>query len=429
MPYVVCVSKGSPCCVLPVSVPSAPLCIRSLEVYGCSPDLTQGEKGCCCQGNTTPVGCCCLWSVPTGVSSITVELWGAGGGGPSNINNDCCGGNPGGGGGTWVRSTFPVAAGDQITICAGAGGCGGGGVNATSNWCCNGGRGNCSFVMRNGVMCADAHGGRTGTAQCYFFCGCMARGCGTPFAAGDPTGDCGCNYGCTGFLRSSSFPTQYFTMAAPTSAFVSGCGGPCTYQMSHSGGAPWAGDGSWNHYSCACWGYYRFNTSCTNSSGIVGMGGDNPGQLILTVTSTASGTNLFTINTTETAKIPVGTQVYFAGNLIGGVVDQTAYYVLSTPTSTTFTISLTRGGATFAPTTATGTMSMYSRNESVSMLNATGTPGYACSSSGFSGCERHMHARPGNFPGGGAAGSMISSGVNCVSNGGIGAPGYVRVYF
>lgn len=429
MPYVVCVSKQSPCCVLPVTVPSAALCIRSLEVYGCTPDLTQGEKGCCCQGTTTPLGCCCLFTVPVGTSSITVELWGGGGGGPATNNSDCCGQNPGGGGATWVRSTFPVAAGDQITICAAAGGCNGGGINHTSNWCCNGGQGNCSFVMRNGNICADAWGGRTGTAQCYWMCGCMARACGSPFSQGSPTGDCGCNFGCTGYMRSADFPNQYFTMAAPTSSMVPGCGGQCNRQMSYAGAAPWAGDTTWNTYACSCWNYYRFNTSCTNSAGVAGMGGDNPGQLTLTVTATAAGTNLFTINTSNTSLIPIGTQVYFAGAVFGGVVAETAYYVVNIPSGNTFSVSSTRTGAAITLSTASGTMSMFSRNESVSMLNAPGTAGYACSTSGFDGCNRHMHARPGNFPGGGGASSMVSSGQNCSSNGGIGAPGYVRIYY
>ena len=429
MAYVVCVNKASPCCAQPVTVPSAALCIRSLEVYGCSPDLTAGEKGCCCQGTTTPTGCLCSWTVPAGVLSVTVELWGGGSGGPAVINGDCCGSNPGGGAGTWVRQTFPVAPGDVLDICAGAGGCQGGSGTGNSNWCCAGGRGACSLVSRNGTICADSHGGRTGTAQCYWYCGCQARGCGSPFASEDPTGDNGCNYGCTGYRGASNFPTTYHVSASPTGAVTPGCGGYCSNQQSLGGSAPWGGDGTWHGYSCNCWSYYRFNTSCTNTNSVAGIGGDNPGQLILTVTNTTVSTNVLTISTTDTAKIPVGTQVYFLGTVFGGIEASTAYYVASVPTNSTFTVSLTRGGGAITLSTATGSMSMYSRNETVSAYNTPGTAQYTCGTSSHSQCERHNTTKPGNFPGGGGSSANMTQCYYRSTTGGIGAAGYVRVYF
>ena len=428
MAYVVCVCKFSPCCAQPVTVPPAALCIRSLEVYGCSPDLTQGEKSCCCQGNTSPAGCCCLWTVPAGVTSITVELWAGGGGGGSNNHNNCCGSNPGGGGSSWVLRTFPVAPADQITICAGAGGCFGSGSQDTTNWCCSGGRGACSYVQRNGTFCADVHGGRAGTAQCYWHCGCIARGCGTPYASEDPTGDCGCNYGCTSYMASPIFPTNFSMRAAPTSAVTPGCGGYCNNQNSLGGGAPFGGDGKWHSYSCNCWGHYRMNTSCTNSSGIVGIGGDNPGQLVLTVTNTNTS-NQLTLSTTDSAKIPVGTQVYFAGTVFGGIVADTAYYVVGLPSSSLINVSLTRGGGAVTLSTASGTMSLYARNESVSAYTTPGTINYTCGTSSWSQCSRHNRTSPANFPGGGGSFGNTAQCYGNSSDGGIGAPGYVRITF
>ena len=50
--------------------------------------------------------------------------------------------------------------------------------------------------------------------------------------------------------------------------------------------------------------------------------------------------------------------VRFTGAVFGNVVINTTYYVKTIITSTTFTISATSGGGTFALATATGTMQM-----------------------------------------------------------------------
>lgn len=336
MPYVVCVNKASPCCTLPFTAPSQPFCARTLEVYGCSPDLTAGEKGCCCQGVTQPVGCCCAWTVPAGVTQITVELWGGGGGGGSGAAANCCGQVPGGGAATWVQRRLTVAPGDVMTLCAGSGGCSGGGTSDQESYCCCGQRGDCSFVMRNGNMCVDSHGGRQGISQCYYFCGCVWRGCGSCFAVSDdPTGDHGNNQGCTGYSAD--------LRAAPTQSMVPGCGGNCNAQASLGGSAPWGGDGTWKMYRCDCHGYIRFNTACTNSLGVAGVGGD-PG-----------------------------------------------------PASQAYNL----------PTTAW----------------------YTCSTTSFPNCQRHNPTPPGNFPGGGGSSGHSTACCYRKTTGGIGAPGYIRVWF
>lgn len=338
MPYIVCVSKLSPCCTLPFEGGgAAPFCARSLEVYGCSPDLTAGEKSCCCQGNTTPAGCCCAFTVPAGVTQITVELWGGGGGGGSGYGAECCGQNPGAGAGSWVQRTFTVAPNDILTLCAGAGGCHGGGTDSgQQNFCCCGQQGQCSFVQRNGNMCVDSGGGRFGPSVCYYHCGCMHRSCGSCYGVSDsPTGDCGANQGCTGYTSN--------LRSAPTSSVTPGCGGNCSNQASYGGSAPWGGDGTWNNHICNCHGFIRFNTSCTNSLGVAGIGGD-PG-----------------------------------------------------PASTAY--------------------------------NLVGTPQYVCSTSSFVSCERPYPTAPGNFPGGGGSSGHSTSCCNQKTSGGIGAPGYIRVWY
>lgn len=337
MPFVVCVNKASPCCTLPFSFGGAQApCARTLEVYGCSPDLTAGEKGCCCQGNISPAGCVCNFIVPAGVKQVTVELWGAGGGGGSGNNANCCGQNPGAGAGTHTQRSFTVEPGDTLTLCAGGGGCHGGGTSDTQSWCCCGGVGQCSLVLRNGSICADSWGGREGSSTCYWHCGCQARACGSCWGVSDtPTGDCGCNMGCTGYSHDMRI--------AATNAVAPGCGGYCANQGSLGGSGAWGGDGTWKVYRCDCLAYIRFNSSCTNSLGINGIGGD-PG-----------------------------------------------------PTSQAY--------------------------------NLPGTGWYVCSTSSFVYCERHNPTPPGNFPGGGGSSGHSTACVNKKTTGGIGSPGYIRMWY
>jgi len=63
------------------------------------------------------------WTVPAGVSTVKVELWGgggAGGGALGIIGISLSGG--GGGGGAYISKTYPVSAGQQYTITKGTGG-------------------------------------------------------------------------------------------------------------------------------------------------------------------------------------------------------------------------------------------------------------------------------------------------------------------
>lgn len=59
------------------------------------------------------------WTVPTGVTSIQVEVWGGGGRGGSRTSN---GGGGGGGGGAYSRSVIAVTPGQQFYYTVGAGG-------------------------------------------------------------------------------------------------------------------------------------------------------------------------------------------------------------------------------------------------------------------------------------------------------------------
>ena len=59
------------------------------------------------------------FTVPAGVYSITVQVWGGGGGGGQDAANN---GEPGGGGGAYASSILPVTPGVQFTVVVGAGG-------------------------------------------------------------------------------------------------------------------------------------------------------------------------------------------------------------------------------------------------------------------------------------------------------------------
>ena len=63
-------------------------------------------------------GCCCLWTVPSGVKKLQIQLWGAGGNGSGACSCNRCHHYRGSGGGTYNVKTINVTPGWQYTICA-----------------------------------------------------------------------------------------------------------------------------------------------------------------------------------------------------------------------------------------------------------------------------------------------------------------------
>jgi hypothetical protein len=92
------------------------------------------------------------------------------------------------------------------------------------------------------------------------------------------------------------------------------------------------------------------------------------------VTATTTGTNVITCS--SSSKFAIGQPVVFSGAL-GGLVANTVYYVLTVPTSTTFTVSVALGGVTVALTSATGSITVQqstaglSINQPMSFSNAS----------------------------------------------------------
>src|SRR5262245_32116081 len=77
------------------------------------------------------------WTAPAGISSVTVEAWGAGGGGGGR--GSTTGGSGGGGGGGYALAVISVTAGNSYSYTVGAGGSGGaalanGSVGGDSLW-------------------------------------------------------------------------------------------------------------------------------------------------------------------------------------------------------------------------------------------------------------------------------------------------------
>lgn len=72
------------------------------------------------------------------------------------------------------------------------------------------------------------------------------------------------------------------------------------------------------------------------------------------ITASEATDDTFTCDTVEL--LYIGKPIQFTGTVFGGVAINTTYYVKTIPTATTFTISASSGGPTFALSTATGTM-------------------------------------------------------------------------
>lgn len=112
--------------------------------------------------------CCCLWTVPENVSTVTFEIWGGGGAGGAKCCCRCEGTSSGAGGG-YALKTVATSPGTQYTICAAPGGvqlyCAPGG---TSYGCAGG----TTYVTGTGLTNFCAVGG---TGGCWP--GCASSGC------------------------------------------------------------------------------------------------------------------------------------------------------------------------------------------------------------------------------------------------------------
>lgn len=130
----------------------------------CVFQMSGGTGGCDSVGNYGS-GNCCAWTVPAGITSMVIEIWGGGGSGAA-VNCTCCGFATGGGGGAYSRTpTLSVTPGTVYTLCAGSGACGARG-GAASNLCCCGAKGVTTYVTGTGLTNFCAEGGYGGESRC-----------------------------------------------------------------------------------------------------------------------------------------------------------------------------------------------------------------------------------------------------------------------
>jgi hypothetical protein len=154
------------------------------------------------------------WTVPCGVTSITVQIWGGGGAGGGDGTNDFPAGS-GGGSGAYVSHTFAVTAGNVYNFTIGSGGIGvfeGNGGNGTatsftgpgSALNASGGFGGSANSNTAGLGGTTATGGNINTIGVN---GGSQTGISSGFGAGAPNGGgnvTGCSSnGCTGALGSA----------------------------------------------------------------------------------------------------------------------------------------------------------------------------------------------------------------------------------
>ncbi|MCE3296639.1 MAG: family serine peptidase [Crocinitomicaceae bacterium] len=98
-----------------------------LFVFALFTSLTNLNAQAVVTDNTPGAG---TWLAPCGVTSVTIECWGAGGSGADATGNTCAGG--GGSGGGYVKTTYTVTPGTTYNYFVGTGGSNG--ANGTASW-------------------------------------------------------------------------------------------------------------------------------------------------------------------------------------------------------------------------------------------------------------------------------------------------------
>ncbi len=124
------------------------------------PDVrkTFGVKWVYGSPNACSTGCCCLWTVPDGVTNIFFEIWGAGGSGSGACSTSRCQHYAGAQGGAYNSKYITTASGCSYTVCAAGNG----------NCCrreCNGCQGCASYINGFNLSNFCAIGGAGGCAN------------------------------------------------------------------------------------------------------------------------------------------------------------------------------------------------------------------------------------------------------------------------
>jgi len=83
-----------------------------------SPTGTYGVKWFYGTPQAMSGGCCCLWTVPTGVNKLWIQAWGAGGNGSGACSCNRCQHYAGAGGGSYNSVMIDTTAGCTYSVCA-----------------------------------------------------------------------------------------------------------------------------------------------------------------------------------------------------------------------------------------------------------------------------------------------------------------------
>lgn len=112
----------------------------------------------------------CTFSIPTGATCASFELWGAGGSGGARCCCDCYHQGAGGAAGGYAAMSIPVSAGGSYSIQVGRNGYRDT-YGETHPLCCGDG-GTCTCVTGTNISCLNAGCGMAGDNNCYTYCLC-----------------------------------------------------------------------------------------------------------------------------------------------------------------------------------------------------------------------------------------------------------------
>ncbi|MBS1593430.1 MAG: choice-of-anchor J domain-containing protein [Bacteroidetes bacterium] len=315
------------------------------------------------------------WTCPTGVTSVTVQCWGAGGGGGGTNANPTAG--SGGAGGAFAQGTVTVVPGTVYTVTVGAGGTAGsnsggnGGAGGTSSFGANlvaavGGAGG------NGSLAgaATAAGSSTGSVGTIIFAGGDGGsatgttasgggggGAGTTAAGGAAVADAGGTGGATGGGNGGNGRTGAGAGRAGTAPGGGASGGLRTSGTTRAGGTGGAGQVIIACTSCYCipsgsgGSRYISNVTTTggysnlnNTTGFSAGGYADYSALAPTVIQSPSDTVNFSVSVAG-ASGGVGVAIFIDWNQNGVFSDpgETVYstngtYTFSTPTTGFFVV-------------------------------------------------------------------------------------------
>lgn len=290
------------------------------------------------------------WTVPCGVTNITVELYGAGGGGGGGgggSDGGLCGtaGGGGAGGGGYTVLTFNVTPGDSYSYSAGAGGCGGDNGSDTSDGDDGSSGGNSSFSGPGASL--TANGGTRGTAgeSCGFGgTGDAGNGGAGGSASGGSTNTTG-----TGGGNGANDTGGVGGAGAGPSGGAGGTGSGGNGATFGGGGAGGADDDGGNGGAGVI--FITFNT----------ISGTTPTPTVTTTTATCLANGSATITNYDASFTytftPAGPSAG-AGGVISGMTPSTSYTVIATDNgcdsqpSTAFSIDPQTSGPN-APTITT----------------------------------------------------------------------------